>query len=115
MFKVLSFLTKKEGIETQEFIDYYENKHVLLICSMAPTPIIYKRRYLSGEKLTKEGSTVDFDVVTKLAFPDQAAFLAWMTQLPDQAFASRWPRTRPSFSNGREQERIVVEEHVTSG
>jgi EthD domain len=38
MLKVFAFLTKKEGMETQAFIDYYENKHVPLICSLAPTP-----------------------------------------------------------------------------
>jgi hypothetical protein len=53
MFKVLCFLTKREGIETQAFIDYYEKKHVPLICSLAPTPIVYRRRYLvRGEELT---------------------------------------------------------------
>ena len=51
MFKVFGFLPKKDGLGTQEFIDYYENKHVPLICRLAPVPIIYKRRYL-GERLT---------------------------------------------------------------
>jgi hypothetical protein len=37
MLKVLGFLAKREGIEIQAFIDYYENKHVPLICSLAPT------------------------------------------------------------------------------
>ena len=46
MFKVFGFLTKREGIEMQYFIDYYEHKHVPLICSLAPTPIVYKHRYL---------------------------------------------------------------------
>jgi hypothetical protein len=35
MFRVLAFLTKRVGIEMQAFIDYYENKHVPLICSLA--------------------------------------------------------------------------------
>jgi hypothetical protein len=28
MFKVFGFLTKKDGLRTEEFIDYYESKHV---------------------------------------------------------------------------------------
>ena len=53
MFKVLGFLTKRAGIETQAFIEYYENTHVPLICSLAPPPLVYKRRYLMrGEALT---------------------------------------------------------------
>src|SRR5205823_4415291 len=60
MFKVLAFLTKRAGIETQAFIEYYENTHVPLICSLAPPPLVYKRRYLMrGEALTKEGGALD--------------------------------------------------------
>jgi hypothetical protein len=46
MFKVFGFLTKRADLETRDFIDYYEKTHVPLICSLAPTPIVYKRRYL---------------------------------------------------------------------
>jgi EthD domain len=69
MFKVFGFLTKREGMQMQDFIDYYENKHVPLICSLAPTPSLYKRRYIvRGEELTQEGGAVDFDVMTELGF-----------------------------------------------
>src|ERR1700750_53835 len=75
MFRGVAFLTKRQGIEMQAFIDHYENKHVPLICSLAPAPIVYKRRYLvRGEELTKEGGAIDFDVMTELGFPDPGAF-----------------------------------------
>lgn len=52
MFKVFGFLTKREGMEMQDLIDYYENHHVPLIRSLASTPIVYKRRYLvRGEEI----------------------------------------------------------------
>jgi hypothetical protein len=105
MFKVFGFLTKREGVEMQDFIDYYEYKHVPLICSLAPTPIVYKRRYLvRGEELTKEGAAVDFDVMTELRFPDRAAFLAWMAQL------SRIRRSRPGRSGRGEVSRLVADQ-----
>jgi len=70
MLKILAFLTKREGIETQAFIDYYENHHVPLICGLAPTPIVYKRNYLArGDEFNKDDGTIDFDVVTELVFP----------------------------------------------
>ena len=82
MFKVFGFLTKRAGMETRDFIDYYEKRHIPLICSLAPTPIVYKRRYLMrDEKLTTGGGEVDFDVMTELVFPDRPAFLAWMARL----------------------------------
>jgi hypothetical protein len=48
MLKVFAFLTKKEGMETQAFIDYYENKHVPLICSLTPTPPFTNATTLCG-------------------------------------------------------------------
>jgi hypothetical protein len=54
VFKVLGFLTKKEGMKMQDFIDYYENKHVPLIRGLAPIPSLYKRRCIvRGEELTQ--------------------------------------------------------------
>ena len=81
LFKRFGFLTKKDGLRTQEFIDYYENHHVPLICSLAPVPTVYERRYLVGERLTTEGGEVDFDVMTELVFADRRAFDAWMAEL----------------------------------
>ena len=80
MLKVLSFLTKSEGMEMQAFIDYYDNKHVPLSAAWRPLPSL--RRYLvRGKELTKEGGAVDFDVVTEQGFPDLAVFFAWMAQV----------------------------------
>jgi hypothetical protein len=59
MLNILAFLTRREDIETRAFIEYYENHHVPLICSMAPTPIVYKRNHLMrGDELnTQEDDT----------------------------------------------------------
>ena len=55
MFRVLGFLSMKDGMEMQEFIDYYEHRHVPLICSLAPTPIVYKRRTWFPEPRARAG------------------------------------------------------------
>jgi len=116
MFKVFGFLTKKEGMETQAFIDYYEQKHVPLICSLAPTPLVYKRRYLvRGQELTKEGGAVDFDVMTELAFPDRAAFLAWRAQLSGPGAGEQVAADEARFLDRSRTRAYVVEEHVTAG
>ena len=47
MLKIMAFLTKRQDIATRAFIEYYEQNHVPLIRSLAPTPIGYKRNYLS--------------------------------------------------------------------
>ncbi|HET6173311.1 MAG TPA: EthD domain-containing protein [Gaiellales bacterium] len=82
MFKIMAFLSKREDIETRAFIEYYEEHHVPLIRSLAPTPIGYKRNYLvRGDEINAEDESIDFDVVTELTFPDRAAYLAWGAQL----------------------------------
>jgi hypothetical protein len=78
----MAFLSKREDLATRAFIEYYENHHVPLIRSLAPTPIGYKRNYLvRGDEFNIEDDSIDFDVVTELVFPDRAAYLAWGAQL----------------------------------
>ena len=87
----------------QDFTDYCENKPVPLICSLAPTPSFYKRRYIvRGEELTKERGAVDFDAMTELEFPDRTAFLAWIAQLsgPDAGAKGRSEVSRSVADQG---------------
>jgi hypothetical protein len=82
MLKVFAFLTKREGLETRAFIDYYENHHVPLVLSLAPRPPVYKRNYVvRGDDLNREDPAIDFDVVTELVFPDRPAYAAWLEKL----------------------------------
>jgi hypothetical protein len=46
VLKVFAYLSKKQSLDTQEFIDYYENHHVPLVLSLAPAPPVYKRNYV---------------------------------------------------------------------
>ena len=82
MLKVFAFLTKREDLETEAFIDRYENHHVPLVLSRAPRPPVYKRNYVvRGDELNREDPAIDFDVVTELVFPDRPAFAAWLEKL----------------------------------
>ena len=113
MFKVLAFLSKRKGIETRAFIDYYEQKHVPLICSLAPTPIVYKRRYVL-ERLTNEGGAIDFDVVTELGFDDRADYLAWMAKLSAPGARERVSVDEAKFLDRSRTRAYVVKEYVTA-
>lgn len=66
MLKVMAFLVKKQGLESDELIDYYETHHVTLILSLAPAPTTYKRNYVVRDGAT-DGPD-DFDIVTELVF-----------------------------------------------
>jgi hypothetical protein len=109
MLKVMAFLTKKEGIETHAFIEYYEKHHVPLICSLAPPPLVYKRNYLLRGDTAKADRAIDFDVITELVFPDRAAYLAWGARMGEQVIADEM-----TFLDRSRTRASVVEEHVTS-
>ena len=112
MFKVFGFLTKKDGLSTQEFIDYYETKHVPLIRTLAPVPALYKRRYVV-ERLTSGDGEVDFDVTTELGFADRHAFDEWMAELAKPAVGARVVADEERFLNRARTRAYVVEERVT--
>jgi EthD domain len=116
MLKILAFLTKREDIETRAFIEYCENHHVPLICSMAPTPIVYKRNYLMrGDELnTQEDDTPDFDVVTELVFPDRAAYLAWGAALGTGVPGEQVAADELKFLDPSRSRAYVIEEHATT-
>jgi hypothetical protein len=114
MFKVFGFLTRREGIETQAFIDYYENHHVPLICNLAPAPIVYKRNYLlRGDALNKEDNAIDFDVVTELVFPDRAAYLAWRAELSKPGSGEQVVADEEKFLDRSRTRACVIEECAT--
>jgi hypothetical protein len=115
MLKVMAFLTKREDLETRAFVDYYENNHVPLIRSLAPTPIGYRRSYLHrGDELNQEDPSIDFDVVTELVFPDRDAFLAWGAQLSRDDGGERVATDEARFLDRARTRAYIVEEHITS-
>jgi EthD domain len=112
VLKVLSFLSKREDIDTQAFIDYYENNHVPLVLSLATTPAVYKRNYLvRGDEFNREDDTTDFDVVTELVFFDRDGFVAWIEDLSVEAIGTDEER----FLNRSRTRAYVIEERVTAG
>ncbi len=111
MLKVFAFLKKRQDIESQAFIDYYENKHVPLVLSLAPVPAVYKRNYVvRGDELNREDDTIDFDVITELAFADRDAFLAWIDNLSVEVIG----RDEQRFLDRSRTTAYVIEEYVTA-
>ena len=109
--KVFAYLSKKQGLETQAFIDYYENHHVPLVLSLAPAPPVYKRNYVvRGDALNRQEDAIGFDVVTELVFPDRAAFDDWIARLGVEAIGADEER----FLDRSRSRACIIEEHVTS-
>jgi uncharacterized protein (TIGR02118 family) len=82
MFKVFACLTKRADLSTAAFIDHYENRHVPLVLSLAPMPKVYKRNYVvRGDDANREDPSIDFDVITELAWDNRSGFEDWVTKL----------------------------------
>jgi uncharacterized protein (TIGR02118 family) len=112
MLKVFAFLTKRQDIDTKAFIDHYENRHVPLVLSLAPVPLVYKRNYVTrGDAFNREDASIDFDVVTELVFTDREAFVAWIQKLSVDSIGKDEER----FLDRSRTRSYVIEEHVTAG
>jgi uncharacterized protein (TIGR02118 family) len=112
MMKLLSYLTKRDDLTSEAFKEYYETHHVRLILSLAPSPTVYKRHYLTrGDASNLREDEVDFDVVTELAWEDREAFQAWMTAVSDE----RVPTDEARFLNRSRTRALLVDDHVTAG
>jgi uncharacterized protein (TIGR02118 family) len=112
MLKVFAFLTKREDIETEAFIEYYESNHVPLVLSLASTPTVYKRNYLvRGDEFNREDDTIDFDVITELVFPNRTGFVTWIEKLSVEAIAA----DEEKFLDRPRTRAYVIEERVAAG
>lgn len=91
MIKTIAFLRRKAGLSREAFIHYYETQHAPLILSIAPQICDYRRNFLvrEGAILAAGAAWPDFDVVTELWYPDEAAFAAAMAALTDPVNARR--------------------------
>jgi uncharacterized protein (TIGR02118 family) len=110
--KVFAFLTKRDGIDTAAFIDHYENRHVPLVLSLAPAPLVYKRNYVvRGDELNRESESIDFDVVTELLFSDRDSYRAWIEALGVEEVATDEER----FLERSRTRAYVIEERLAPG
>lgn len=111
MFKVFAYLTKRDDITPEALKDYYENHHVPLVLSLAPTPRVYKRNYLVRDDAANlESPTIEFDVVTEMVWGDRAGFENWVTVLGVPAIAEDEAR----FLDREQTKAYVIDEGVTT-
>jgi hypothetical protein len=116
MFRILSYLTKRDGMASDEFVDYYENHHVPMILSLAPPPSVYKRHYLQRSDAFNIGEAgIDFDVVTEAAFADRAAFESWVGAVTAGDAGARVAEDEARFLDRTRTRCCVVSDYVSTG
>jgi uncharacterized protein (TIGR02118 family) len=111
MFKVFAYLTKRADLSTEAFIAHYENRHVPLVLSFAPMPNVYKRNYVvRGDGANREDPSIDFDVITELAWDDRSGFEDWITKLGAEEVAVDEAR----FIDREKTRAYVIDERVST-
>lgn len=114
MIKTIALLKCRAGLTRSAFIEYYETRHVPLILSIAPQICDYRRNFVvpEGAIVAAGAATRDFDVITELWYPDQAAFEAAMAAFTDPANAARIAADEEHVFDRACTRFYTVEEHV---
>ena len=100
---------------TQNFIDYYETKHVPFICALAAPPPVYKRNYvLRGEPFNQGEEALNFDVVTEMVFPHRKAYDLWQSKIVAPGVAERVTADEEKFLDRSKTRAYLFDEHSTS-
>ena len=73
MPKIITVFRRKRGLSRQEFIDYYETRHVPLIESRFGRFFLDYRRSFLRDDGAERGGAADFDVVTEVWIKDEEA------------------------------------------
>ncbi|WP_314174777.1 EthD domain-containing protein [Streptomyces winkii] len=110
MITVIALLKARDGLSREQFVDYYENHHVPLILSLAPAPEYYARNYLPDP--VDRRFAADFDVVTHVKFPDEAAYRHWLAVV--RAEDSGVAEDEARFLDPGRTRSWVVEEHTSA-
>ncbi len=76
LFKILLFMKRRPGMSRDEFMRYYEDKHVLLALKYANGMTAYKRKFLNPQAHFETGkcAELEFDVITELCFDNEETF-----------------------------------------
>ena len=112
MLKRFVYLKKRAGMSTESFIDYYETKHVPLVLSLAPPPLVYKRHFLiRGDEFNSGEDDLDFDVVAEFGWADRDTQLAWFGAI--SAAADRLAADEVNFLDRSRVRSVLIEERVT--
>jgi len=115
MFTVLSYLVRRNDMTVEDFVDYYERHHVPLITSLGPTPIVYERHYVGrGDAANVDEATIDFDMVTEIAFTDRAEFESWSEAVGTGDAGERVAADEARFRDRSGTRAYVVDDHVTA-
>jgi uncharacterized protein (TIGR02118 family) len=116
MFKVIALLSEKPGLSRDDFIEYYETKHVPLVRKLFPQIQEYRRNFLDlhGAIIAAGTTPPDFDVVTEFWFADRAAYEETLASYGSPTVGETIGQDEANFLDHSKMRFIVVEEYGAS-
>jgi SnoaL-like domain/EthD domain len=88
MLKVVALMKRKPELSRNEFIAYYETRHVPLIQRLLPEIIDYRRNYVDTSVTVPFAAVPDFDVISEIWFKDRASYNSFLTRCADPELAA---------------------------
>lgn len=89
MLKAIALLKRKNGMSHDDFVEYYENKHAVLIRKLLPNIVDYRRNFVEHETAFVNAAVapIDFDVVTEIFFANRADYDAFLAKAAEAEIA----------------------------
>jgi 3-phenylpropionate/cinnamic acid dioxygenase small subunit len=115
MFKCIALLRRRPDLTHEAFVDYYENRHSVLIRRLLPGILDYRRNYvdLDGAFLFPDAAPIDFDVVTEQRFADRAAYDRFIARAAEPDIARQIAEDEENLFDRGATRMFVVEERAS--
>lgn len=121
MLKAIVLLKRRSDMSREDFIDYYENKHVPLVRQLLPTIGHYSRNYLDLDISPKQHESVSevtapppyFDVITEIWFEGQSAYDQFVADLLDPEVSRRLQQDEANFLDRRVIQTFMADERIS--
>jgi uncharacterized protein (TIGR02118 family) len=116
MIKMVTLMAKRADMTREEFMDYYENKHVPLSMELFPQIVKMTRNYPASGNFHYVSSAaapdVPYDVVTEHWYADQASYDEMMAQFAsDPELFRKLSEDEAQFCDKKSVIMFMVEEH----
>ena len=110
MFKVMMLLNKKPELTREQFIDYYDKRHVPLVHSLLPKGAAVHRRNFVAAGQAPIG---DCDAVVEVFYEDLETAQAATRAMADPVVRQRVEADEDQFIQRGSIRRFIVEVHET--
>lgn len=121
MIKIVLLLRKRPDLTREQFIDYYENKHVPLVMGLIGDYFAdYKRSYVRWDNPVSAHAAGDFvgpngqqrfDVVTECWFKDEATMMACFDKAQRSEIAETIARDEENCFDRSSIRSLIVDEY----